>query len=118
MSWLLPVESSCSFPPPLENVGNRFEAPMWMIRRPERAAGRVFDRSYLIQQQERAHLIEAEGRHGPAHSESGPLKLLVGVDDAGNRSVHRNFLGNPALPCRRRAGDQPAERKINSTGAI
>ena len=59
-----------------EHVSNRLEAPMGVIRSADRLAGRVIDRSHLVDEEERVDRVDLAGER-PAHHESGALQLLV-----------------------------------------
>jgi hypothetical protein len=73
----------------LEQIGDRGQPDMRMRPHIERAAGREFDRSHLVEEDERADATSLRGRQHPSHDDAVAQGTLRGND---SRLDHHRIL--------------------------
>src|SRR5205085_11286577 len=76
---------------PFENVRDRLETAMRMIRRAFRLAGTMRDRSHAVEQQERIEMIEPRRWKRTGDNHALPFELRLGLDDFCDRTCSDHF---------------------------
>jgi hypothetical protein len=109
-------------PVTLEEVGDRLEAAVRMVRRSDRLARAVLDRTHLVEEEEGVDLHQTWRGEGTANDEAAALLLGVGLENAadGTGGGHGVFLDPSLHPSSARRNPQcrGTDRSPRSNGAV